>query len=196
MSIKNASRHRSSGRRTGRRSALTMADLVVLSFLSERPMHGYELVREYERQEVEDWATVSRPHVYYALQKLAEAGLLQGTTEHAGDRERVVYRVQPTGQASLAEALAGPGWATAAPPSPFRTWLGLSIHAQPNDVRRVLEDRRAFLEAEIKRESITLAAVRTDTSPRARVGEAMVTLAIRQFEVELAWLDEWTATMC
>lgn len=40
------------------------ADLVVLSLLAERAMHGYELLKEYERQEVADWAPVSRPHVY------------------------------------------------------------------------------------------------------------------------------------
>jgi DNA-binding PadR family transcriptional regulator len=34
---------------------------VVLSLLAERAMHGYELLKEYERQEVADWAPVSRP---------------------------------------------------------------------------------------------------------------------------------------
>jgi DNA-binding PadR family transcriptional regulator len=192
MSIKSKSDIRTSGRRKGDRHALTTADLIVLSLLSERPMHGYELIREYERQEVEDWATISRPHVYYALQKLAGARLIDGTPEHDGDRARVVYCVQPSGQAALADALASPDWATTAPPTPFRTWLGLSIHARAEDVHRMVEARRSFLAAEIERETVTMEGIRSDSSPRARVGEAMVSLVIRQYETELAWLDEWT----
>ena len=190
MSTGTAPRH-SVGRRKGRgATALTTADLVVLGLLSERPMHGYELVREYERQEVEDWASISRPHVYYALQKLAERGLIVGRVEHAGDRQRVVYEVHPTGVAALADALADTAWATTVSPAPFTTWLGLSISARPEDVRQVLAARRAFLSAEAARERITLEAIRTDISPRARVGEAMVGLAIRRYETELAWLAE------
>ena len=58
----------SRGRKPG---PLTTADLVVLSLLAERAMHGYELLGEYDRQEVVDWASVSKAQVYYALQKLA-----------------------------------------------------------------------------------------------------------------------------
>ena len=194
MSTGADARRRPKGRRTGGRSALTTADLVVLSLLSERPMHGYELVREYERQEVEDWATISRPHVYYALQKLDAAGLISGIAEHEGERERTVYRVEPGGQAALADALASSDWATTSPPAPFTTWLGLSIHARPDDVRRVIAARRAFLSAEIERETVTLGAIRSDASPRARIGEAMVTLALRRYETELSWIDEWLAS--
>ena len=154
-------------------------------------MHGYELVREYERQEVEDWAAISRPHVYYALQKLAKAGLIEGKSEQDGERERVVYHVRPSGQTNLANALANLAWTTTAPPTPFTTWLGLSIHAKPNDVRCVLEARRSFLASRIERETLTRAAIRSDTGPRVRIAEAMVALAIRQYETELAWLDEW-----
>ena len=50
---------------------LTTPDLVLLSLLAERPMHGYEANALLEFRKVRDWAGVSRPQVYYSLDKLA-----------------------------------------------------------------------------------------------------------------------------
>lgn len=179
-------------RRGGARTALTTADLVVLGLLAERPMHGYELVREYERQEVRDWAAVSRPHVYYALQKLAALALLvpAGDAATAG-RRRVVFTLSAAGQNALAEGLARPSWATGRCPEPFTTWLGLSIHARPGDVGRVLAERRSYLQGEWEKEQATLAAIRQDVGARVQVAAWMVVLRLRQLRVELDWLDEW-----
>ena len=56
---------------------LTTPDLVLLSLLAERPMHGYEANLELERRQVRDWAGISRPQVYYSLDKLAGLGLVR-----------------------------------------------------------------------------------------------------------------------
>ena len=37
-------------------------------------MHGYQANLELERREVQDWAGISRPQVYYSLEKLARPG--------------------------------------------------------------------------------------------------------------------------
>lgn len=134
---------------------------------------------------------MSRPHVYYALRKLAERGLISGRTERTGERERMVHEVTPQGR----EALADPGWATASLPAPFTTWLGPSTHARAQDAVQVLSARRAFLVAQLARERATLEGAQSDPGPRARVAQAMVTLALRQYETELAWLDEVGATV-
>ena len=57
-----------------RAGRLTVADLVVLALLHERPMHGYAASAELEYREARDWAGISRPQVYYSLKKLAEQG--------------------------------------------------------------------------------------------------------------------------
>ena len=56
---------------------LTTADLVLLSLLAEKPMHGYQANAELERREIRDWAAISRPQVYYSMEKLARLGLLR-----------------------------------------------------------------------------------------------------------------------
>jgi hypothetical protein len=39
-------------------------------------MHGYQANLELERRQVQDWAGISRPQVYYSLEKLARLGLV------------------------------------------------------------------------------------------------------------------------
>ena len=174
------------------RPGLTAADLVVLSLLAERPMHGYELIAEVARQEVSDWAPVSRAHVYYALKKLARLGLLTRAEDAgaAAGPDRIVYAPSPAGRAALTAELAREAWVTQRSVAPFTTWMGLSIHARPADVRRLLARRRTFLETEIAKERATLAAIRADTGQRVRVAAAMVDLYLRQLETELAWIEE------
>lgn len=175
-----------------REAAPTTADLVVLSLLGERPMHGYELVKEYERQEVADWASVSRPHVYYALQKLADRGLISAVTMSSGPdpRGKAVYRLTAEGGRALSAALASEDWARQRMPTRFNTWLGLSIHARQADRRRVLAARREYLESQIAKEKQTAEEIKTDGSDRVYVAAAMVGLCIEQFELELRWLDK------
>jgi DNA-binding PadR family transcriptional regulator len=183
----------SSGRSGSERAgAPTIADLVVLSLLREQPMHGYALIREYERQQVGDWASVSRAHIYYALKKLAQRKLIvpvEGDSSSEGP-ERTVYRVDDAGRAALAKALADEAWATRLRPSPFITWLGLSIHADPDDARRVLAGRKLFLGNELRKERATLAELRRGRGERDRVARVMVALAIAQLEAELRALEE------
>ena len=192
-----------------RHEHLTAADLVVLGLLLERPMHGYEVNQELERREVRDWAGVSRPQVYYSLRKLADAGHIgpapgraagaeRGSAERGsaeGGPERRVYRVTAAGRRAYAAALARPDWATQRPPPPFVTWLVLATHADPAVRARQLARRRAFLEAEAMRERATLAAILAGTGPTVVVAALVVSLTIRQFEAELAWLGEVAAAL-
>lgn len=183
-------------------TSLTPADLVVLSLLAERPMHGYELNRELERREVQDWAGVSRPQVYYSIKKLAEGGFITvvGPSSRIGKQaealnpplgpERTTWTSSASGRRSLATELARPAWTTQRPPSPFLTWLALSTHADKPVVSRQVARRRAFLEEQIARERGTLAAIEKDEGEMVKVAGLMVKLTLRQFEAELAWLPE------
>ena len=178
--------------RKRRDTGLTTPDLVVLGLLAERPMHGYEVVLELERREVRDWAGISRPQVYYSLRKLAGARLIRSVQDGGSARgpERTVYGPTPAARAALADALEREAWATQRPPPPFLTWTALSNHARRPAIRRLVERRRAFLAEQIAKEKATLEAIRRDQGPMIPIAESIVGLAIRQFELEHAWLDE------
>jgi DNA-binding PadR family transcriptional regulator len=170
--------------------ALTTPDLVLLSLLAERPMHGYQANLELERRQVRDWAGVSRPQVYYSLEKLAESGLITTGADKspAAGPDRAVYRTTPKGRAALAEALEREDWTTGRDRPPFLTWLALSWQASPATVRTQVGRRRQFLERELARERETLAGIRQEVGHDYHEAVWMVSLVIAQFRVELGWL--------
>src|SRR5690348_16213118 len=136
-----------------RKRELTTPDLVLLSLLAERPMHGYQANLELERREVRDWAAISRPQVYYSLEKLARQGLLReaDASEPAAGPERRVYTTSARGRAALAAALDGEDWTTARDRPLFLTWLALSWQAPPEVIARQIVRRRKFLEVQLER---------------------------------------------
>ena len=97
---------------------LSLPDLVILSMLAERPMHGYELWAELVRRHVWKWAGISRPQVYYSLNKLESRRLvaIAGDDDPTLGPERRVLAPTPAGRRGLADGLARSEWATQRPP--------------------------------------------------------------------------------
>jgi DNA-binding PadR family transcriptional regulator len=170
--------------------ALTTPDLVLLSLLAERPMHGYQANLELERRQVRDWAGVSRPQVYYSIEKLARLGLIRAGADESpvAGPDRSVYRTSAKGRAALAAALAREDWTTARDRPPFLTWLALSWQASPATCRRQVARRREFLETELAREQATLRAIHAEVGHRFHEAVWMVSLAIAGMRAELRWL--------
>lgn len=175
-----------------RKRELTTPDLVLLSLLAERPMHGYQANLELERREVRDWAGVSRPQVYYSLEKLERLGLLRASKDSgpAAGPDRSVLAVTASGRAALTGALEHEDWTTHRERPRFLTWLALSWQAEPGVVRKQIERRRSFLAAELKREKATLRDVLQEVGHRNHEAVWMLTLTIEQFTTELRWLDK------
>jgi DNA-binding PadR family transcriptional regulator len=175
--------------------ALTTPDLVLLSLLAERPMHGYQANLELERRQVRDWAGVSRPQVYYSLEKLARLGLVRAGADEspAAGPDRCVYKTSAKGRAALAEALQREDWTTTRDRPPFLTWLALSWQASPATIRLQIARRREFLEKELAREQATLRAIRDEVGHSFHEAVWMVSLVIGQMRVELRWLRRLAA---
>jgi len=177
-------------------SGLTTPDLIILSFLLERPMHGYQLALQLKDRQVEDWAGVSKPQVYYSLKKLEASGLIVGESEEksAAGPERRVYSLAKGARAAFAAALESDKWAASRPVQPFATWAMLAVHVRGPQVERMIARRRDFLLGEIERERETLGTLAED-DPSAGVAEASIALAIEGFKLEISWLDELRAVM-
>jgi DNA-binding PadR family transcriptional regulator len=178
------------GVRANRKLTLTTPDLVLLSLLAERPMHGYQANLELERREIRDWANLSRPQVYYSLEKLARAGLIRPseTGEPAVGPERSTFETTAKGRAALAHALEREEWTTQRDRPSFLTWLGLSWQAKPETVQKQLRRREEFLERELAREEETLESVLKEVGHPHHEAVWMVSLMIEQFETERKWL--------
>jgi DNA-binding PadR family transcriptional regulator len=174
----------------GRKLGLTTPDLVLLSLLAERPMHGYQANAELERREIRDWAGISRPQVYYSLEKLARARLICSlkTDEAALGPERSSFETSAKGRVALADALEREEWATQRDRPAFLTWLALSWQARPAIVRLQLQRRAEFLKREIARERETLDSVLKEVGHQYHEAVWMIALMIEKFGVELRWV--------
>lgn len=182
----------SSAKRRGRtrgRQALTTPDLVLLSLLAERPMHGYQANLELERREIQDWAAISRPQVYYSMEKLARAGMLRRleTGAPAAGPERDTFETTEKGREALADALEREEWTTQRDHPAFLTWLALSWLARPGVFQKQLRKRRKFLLKELRRERTTLMSILTEVGHRFHEAVWMVSLMMEQLKTEIRW---------
>lgn len=175
--------------RARRKLELTTPDLVLLSLLAERPVHGYQANLELERREIRDWANVSRPQVYYSLEKLTRAGLIRSleTDAPAGGPERSTFETTEKGRTALADALEGEEWTTQREHPPFLTWMALSWQARPGVFRKQLKKRRKFLLKEIAREKKTLLSIYAEVGHKYHEAVWMVNLMINQMRTEVLW---------
>ena len=175
--------------RAKRPLGLTTPDLVLLSLLAERPMHGYQANAELERRQIRDWAAVSKPQVYYSLEKLARAGWLRRleTDQPKAGPERDTFETTEKGREALADALEREEWTTGRDRPAFLTWLALSWQARPGVVRMQLKKRRKFLLKELKRERKTMLAIDAEVGHRFHEAAWMVNLMISQLRTEILW---------
>jgi DNA-binding PadR family transcriptional regulator len=186
---KSAARRNEDVRSGGMR--LTTPDLVILSLLAERPMHGYEVNATLENRKIRDWAAVSRPQIYYSLDKLTSLGLIRAIAEDspsAGPERRVLQTTEP-GRKRLADALESAHWTRTRVHQPFLTWLALSWQARPRAFQKQLRQRREFLQRQLAEEQATLKDVLKEVGHPYHEAVWMLKLVIAQMELELKWLD-------
>jgi DNA-binding PadR family transcriptional regulator len=169
---------------------LTTPDLVLLSLLAERSMHGYQANALLEFRKVRDWAGVSKPQVYYSLDKLARLGLIASaeTEESAGGPERRVFETTNRGRTALADALERKDWTQQTERPPFLTWLALSWQCRPGVFARQLQERENFLKEALDHRRDVRRAVRKEVGHEFHEALWMLSLGIDQIRTELRWL--------
>jgi DNA-binding PadR family transcriptional regulator len=155
-------------------------------------MHGYQANLELERREIRDWAGISRPQVYYSLEKLERLGFLRATRdkEPAAGPDRSVFAVTASGRSALADALEREDWTTQRDRPPFLTWIALSWLARPRVFEKQIRRRREFLKSELAREEEVLASVLREVGHPHHEAVWMLKLVIEQLKTELKWLDK------
>ena len=84
-----------------------MIPLYILGLLLRfGPQHGYQIKKLLEEQ-LEDFTQIKLPTVYYHLEKMEAAGLIEAHRDRQGARpEKTVYRVSDAGTGRFNELLA------------------------------------------------------------------------------------------
>lgn len=151
-------------------------------------MHPYEMGQTITQRRVDEIVKVRGGSLYHAVERLAQAGLIEAAeTERQGRRpERTVYRITEAGREEfvgwLQEALREPQHEY----SPFGAAL-ISLHHRPAAIAAQLLAHRALrLAAEVAALDTTLEGLAAQEVSRAHVIEWEYVRAMRQ--AELAWI--------
>ena len=173
-----------------KRGDLTLSDIVLLQLLTQRPMHGHRASLELARSQLHDWTGISRPQVYWSLNKLVKLGLISPVEKDDGPppRQRRIYAPTEKCRKALDEAFGRKYWSTQHIRPLFLAWVLLASDVEPNLFRKQVARRKKYLERELARQRSTLAAIRN--KPRDRAAAWVLSLNIEQLELELRWLEK------
>lgn len=76
-----------------------MTNLIILAFLRDRPMHGYEIQQMIQTSRMDTWANLLSGSIYYALNKMEKEGLIEAVAEErTGARLRKIYGITKQGE--------------------------------------------------------------------------------------------------
>lgn len=92
-------------KRSGTRAGRGEVRSAVLALLAERPMHGYQIIREIEERSGGSWKP-SAGSIYPALQLLSDEGLISAEESNG----RKIYSLTEAGQEEVAGADAPAPW--------------------------------------------------------------------------------------
>ena len=173
---------------------MTNAELVILSLVAEMPRHGYQIEQVIEEREMREWTELGFSSIYYLLNKLEAAELIESVLEQSSGRgpARKVYTITEAGlktyQQGILEALSEP-------PRPDSMFLlGMSnLPAVPHE--QALTALQLY--------ATNLAERRGHLQERMKIGEgvfpfhvgAMFDFSLTMIQAELAWLEGFIKKM-
>ena len=158
----------------------------VLSLLSAKPAHGYELKTSFEQAVGDQWGGLNIGHLYQILDRLSRDGLIDSQRQPQQVKpDRLIHRLTPAGRAELDRWLAQP----AIPARGYRDDFFLKImaaarSADPAILPAVLSRQRTHL----LRQLHALADARTTTSTTT-VESLLITAAELHIRADLGVID-------
>jgi DNA-binding PadR family transcriptional regulator len=169
---------------------MSMSRLIVLGAVRMfQPIHGYDLRRELETWNVEEWANLSYGSIYFNLKSLAEQRLLEEVgTDQVGHRPaRTTYRLTAAGEAEFQALLRTFWWQEQKAIDPFSAALAFMPVLPREELIAALQHRAQVLRSGAKGMEFTARATLDD--PRApHVAEVFWLMAAR-LQAEAAWAD-------
>ena len=167
----------------------TWSELAILSFIAEKPRHGYEIEAVIRERGVREWTDISFSSIYYLLKRLEKAGLIESQIVQKGQGPaRKVYQLVPAG----AEALHSGVIDALSEPRHFRPPILLGLANLPAlSTDEALTALRGYRDGLVAR--LEHARARwEDQRPLPYFVDAMFDYSITLIEAEIEWVDKFT----
>jgi len=102
---------------------MSRLNLFVLGFLNRKPMHGYEIIRFFEKRGLAMWTRVKTPSVYKALQRLENQEYIIGELkQQENNPPRKVFTITENGKKYFLEILNSFLWEKDSSHNPMDFW--------------------------------------------------------------------------
>jgi DNA-binding PadR family transcriptional regulator len=167
------------------------AKLIILGILQTSSMHGYEIKHRIEQEKMAEWGGISYGAIYSALNTLAGDGFIEKTrTEQIGKRpSRDVYRITVTGREELLRLLREALSTMAHVNDPLDIGFRFLDSLPKQEVRELLEKRRAMIEQGYQMLSGLKSDFMKDHQETAYMDRASVLFDhwLLRLEAELTW---------
>jgi DNA-binding PadR family transcriptional regulator len=125
--------------------------LLILGVLARagQPIHGYEVRRALELWNAEQWANIAYGSIYFALNKMAEEGLIAPvSTDQVGNRPaRTTYAIAERGRQEFERLLREYWWETKPVIDPFQVAITFMDRLPRDELLAALRHRAASLRA-------------------------------------------------
>ena len=155
-----------------------------------QPVHGYDVKRELESWQADEWTSIATGSIYHALRKMAEDGLLEEVaTEQVGARPaRTTYRCTAKGDREFEELLRRFWWSYEAPTDPFQAGFAFLPDLPATEAVAALRNRARLLRLIVDTHRFAIASDFVRKAKPTHVAW-MFELIIDRLEVEVAWCE-------
>lgn len=124
-------------------------DVLILTSLARRPMHGYEIKLELRYKHVEWWAKCAHGHLYAALKRLERRGAIRQQPAPASGRDRRVFEITSQGRQRMLELLESVGRGPDATYFDVDLFLAGAFAFERSRVLELLAERGASLDRQL-----------------------------------------------
>jgi DNA-binding PadR family transcriptional regulator len=169
-------------------SATRLLILGVLRFM--QPTHGYDIRRELESWRAENWANIAYGSIYFALNKMAEEGLIESMgTDQVGRRPaRMQYRITESGEATFQSLLREFWWQQKPAIDPFQVAIAFMDQLPRDELLLAFRHRARMAQSAVEAAEIAPSSPHMHDAPR-HVAENF-RLFSAHAEAEQRWCEE------
>jgi DNA-binding PadR family transcriptional regulator len=165
--------------------------LILGVLLRKQPIHGYDVRRELELWNAEQWANVAYGSIYFALNKMAEEGLVvAGSADQVGNRPaRTVYTITERGREEFERLLREYWWQEKPAIDPFQVAITFMDRMPRDELLAALRHRAANLRAALAAWDWSVATKMNVASTPQHIAEQLALSRVYN-EATLRWLDQ------
>src|ERR1700674_3236234 len=170
---------------------MAVTRVLVLGVLLKQPMHGYEVRRELESWNAEQWANIAYGSIYFSLAKMASEHLVEVvSTDERGNRPaRTVYAITNDGREQFARLLRELWWDYRPAIDPFRVALSFMDCLPRDELLAALRNRAGGLRSTLDAFPYAIEGRLRDPATPRHLGEVLH-LAAAHIATNLHWVEE------